>query len=66
MKSSRSQTSLSSLGERLPRLLNRGAPDADARDKGPKSQDAFEVWHHHASLRRPSEWDLLLQFDQRR
>jgi hypothetical protein len=41
-------------------------PDGGAREKGSKAQDTFEVWHHHASLRRPSEWALMLQFDQRR
>lgn len=66
MKTQRSTPSLSALSERLPRLLSRKASDADARDKGPKTQDAFEVWHHHVALRRPSEWELLLQFDQRR
>jgi len=36
------------------------------RDKGPKDSDRFEVWHHHASLRRPGEYALMLQLDQRR
>ncbi|NBO76187.1 MAG: hypothetical protein EBV28_04045 [Betaproteobacteria bacterium] len=66
MKPNRSSSPLARLGSTLPRLVDQPAPEAGARDKGPKSQDQFEVWHHHGSLRRPSEWDLMLQFDQRR
>ncbi len=66
MNTTRSKSTLTSFSERLPRLLNRQPGDEDGRDKGSKSQDAFEVWHHHGSLRHPSEWALLLQFDQRR
>ncbi len=66
MKSPRSQSSVSTSSDRFPRLLGRQAADELVRDKGSKSQDSFEVWHHHGSLRRPSDWALLLQFDQRR
>lgn len=66
MKSNRSTPSRSSLKDRLPRILGTAPSDTEAREKGPKTQDAFEVWHHHAALRRPAEWDLLLQFDQKR
>jgi hypothetical protein len=66
MKTTRTAQTLTSLSERIPRLLSRSAADPQAKDKGPKSHDAFEVWHHHAALRRPAEWDLLLQFDERR
>lgn len=66
MKNNRTAQSLTNLTERIPRLLGRSSADPQARDKGPKSHDSFEVWHHHGALRRPAEWDLLLQFDQRR
>jgi hypothetical protein len=66
MNSSRSSTSLNRLGTTLPRLVDQPAPEEGVRDKGSKSQDRFEVWHHHGSLRRPAEWALMLQFDQRR
>ncbi len=66
MNSTRSKSTLSALSQRLPKLSSGHSVDADGREKGPKAQDSFEVWHHHASLRRPSEWDLMLQFDQRR
>jgi hypothetical protein len=66
MNSTRSSSPLSRLGSTLPRLGDQPAPEDGARDKGSKSQDQFEVWHHHSSLRRPSEWALMLQFDQRR
>lgn len=38
----------------------------DARDKGPKALDRFEVWHHHVSLRQPGELALMLRLDERR
>ena len=38
----------------------------DTRDKGPKASDQYEVWHHHVSLRRPGEMDLMLRLDRRR
>lgn len=66
MKSSRIKPSLANLGARLPRLVDQPTPEAGVREKGPKAQDSFEVWHHHASVRRPAEWALMLQFDQRR
>jgi len=66
MNSSRSSNPLNRLGTDLPRLLDHPTPDGGGRDKGSKSLDRFEVWHHHNSLRRPSEWALMLQFDQRR
>ena len=66
MNSTRNPYTLSTLSQRLPKLLSGAAVDVDGREKGPKAQDSFEVWHHHASLRRPSDWALMLQFDQRR
>ena len=53
----------------LHKLFQRAARNVKAvadRDKGPKEADRFEVWHHHGSLRSPSEFALLLRFDQRR
>ena len=66
MKTRRTPSASASLAAPLNRLLDQPTPDASAREKGPKAQDTFEVWHHHSSLRRPSEWALMLQFDQRR
>ncbi len=68
MNSTRSSSPLSRLGSTQSRLVDQPVPvpEADARDKGSKSQDQFEVWHHHGRPRRPSEWALMLQFDQRR
>ena len=66
MNSSRINPNHSSLNARLPRLVDQPSPDTGAREKGPKAQDGFEVWHHHGSVRRPAEWALMLQFDQRR
>jgi len=57
---------MGSMAGPIPRLLDQSAPDAKAREKGSKAHDTFEVWHHHASVRRSSEWALMLRFDQRR
>lgn len=53
----------------FPRLSGReGSPglDRDGREKGSKSLDRFEVWHHHVSLRQPGELALMLRLDERR
>lgn len=39
---------------------------APQHDKGSKSADSFEVWHHHQSVRQPAEWALMMRFDRRR
>jgi hypothetical protein len=66
MKTSRKPAPAASLNAGISRMVEQPVPAGDAREKGSKSQDTFEVWHHHASLRHPSEWALMLQFDQRR
>ncbi|NBT10911.1 MAG: hypothetical protein EBT24_07915 [Betaproteobacteria bacterium] len=66
MNSSRSKSSAARLVAARPQLVDQPSPEGGARDKGSKAQDSFEVWHHHGSLRQPSEWALMLQFDQRR
>ena len=66
MKTSRKPSPTDTLNAGISRMVEQPMPDGGAREKGSKAQDTFEVWHHHASLRRPSEWALMLQFDQRR
>jgi hypothetical protein len=39
---------------------------ARMEDKGPKTIDEFEVWHHDVDVRRPEAVALMLAFDRRR
>ncbi len=67
MNSKRSKSALTSLGERFPKLLGRDPSEPQGPEKGPKAQDAFEVWHHHSAARHSGgDWALLLELDQRR
>lgn len=66
MKNPLNHPALEALDALAARLGRREPPEAQARDKGPKTLGPFEVWHHHASLRTPGERALMLRLDERR